>query len=75
MTENNRKRNFLKTLIIGALAVVVTGGVGAYAYDKYETSQRAKIQEAYSNVILHFVHFVECYYYYYYYEHLGRREM
>ena len=42
------KRNFLKPLIIGAL--VVTGGVGAYAYDKYETSQRAKIQEAYSNV-------------------------
>lgn len=46
------KRNFLKPLIIGALAVVVTGGVGAYAYDKYETSQRAKIQEAYSNVKL-----------------------
>ena len=44
------KRNFLKPLIIGALAVVVTGGVGAYAYDKYETAQRAKIQEAYSNV-------------------------
>ena len=44
------KRNFLKPLIIGALAVVVTGGVGAYAYDKYETLQRAKIQEAYSNV-------------------------
>ena len=46
------KRNFLKSLIIGALAVVVTGGVGAYAYDKYETAQRAKIQEAYSNVKL-----------------------
>ena len=44
------KRNFLKPLIIGALAVVVTGGVGAYAYDKYEEGQRAKIQEAYSNV-------------------------
>jgi len=44
------KRNFLKPLIIGALAVVVTGGVGAYAYDKYETLQRAKIQEAYSNI-------------------------
>ena len=44
------KKNFLKPLIIGALAVVVTGGVGAYAYDKYETSQKAKIQEAYSNV-------------------------
>ena len=44
------KRNFLKPLIIGALAVVVTGGVGAYAYDKYEISQRAKIQEAYSNI-------------------------
>ena len=44
------KRNFLKPLIIGALAVVVTGGVGAYAYDKYETAQRAKIQEAYSNI-------------------------
>ena len=44
------KRNFLKPLIIGALAVVATGGVGAYAYDKYETAQRAKIQEAYSNV-------------------------
>lgn len=44
------KRNFFKPLIIGALAVAVTGGVGAYAYDKYETAQRAKIQEAYSNV-------------------------
>lgn len=44
------RRNFLKPLIIGALAVVVTGGVGAYAYDKYEEGQRAKIQEAYSNV-------------------------
>ena len=44
------KRNFLKPLIIGALAVVVTDGVGAYAYDKYEEGQRAKIQEAYSNV-------------------------
>lgn len=50
MTENKVKRNFLKPLIIGALAVLVTGGVGAYAYDKYETAQRAKIQEAYSNV-------------------------
>ncbi len=44
------RRSFLKPLIIGALAVVVTGGVGAYAYDKYEEGQRAKIQEAYSNV-------------------------
>lgn len=50
MSETKRKRNFLKPLIIGALAVVVTGGVGAYAYDKYEEGQRAKIQEAYSNV-------------------------
>jgi len=50
MTETKRKRNFLKPLIIGAIAVVVTGGVGAYAYDKYEIAQRAKIQEAYSNV-------------------------
>lgn len=46
------KRNFLKPLIIGALAVVVTGGVGAYAYDKYETAQRTKIQDAYHNVKL-----------------------
>ena len=46
------KRNFLKPLIIGALAVVVTGGVGAYAYDKYETAQRTKIQDAYSNIKL-----------------------
>ena len=44
------KRNFLKPLIIGALAVVVTGGVGAYAYDRYEMAQRAKVQEAYSNI-------------------------
>ena len=44
------KRNFLKPLIIGALAVVVTGSVGAYAYDKYEEGQRAKVQEAYSNI-------------------------
>ena len=46
------KRNFLKPLIIGSLAVIVTGSVGAYAYDKYEEGQRAKIQEAYSNVKL-----------------------
>ena len=46
------KRNFLKPLIIGTLAVVVTGGVGAYAYDKYETTQRTKIQDAYSNIKL-----------------------
>ena len=46
------KRNFLKPLIIGALVVVVTGGVGAYAYDKYETAQRTKIQDAYSNIKL-----------------------
>ena len=46
------KRKFLKPLIIGALAVVVTGGVGAYAYDKYETTQRTKIQDAYSNIKL-----------------------
>ena len=46
------KRKFLKPLIIGALAVVVTGGVGAYAYDKYETAQRTKIQDAYSNIKL-----------------------
>ena len=44
------KRSFLKPLIIGALAVVVTSGVGAYAYDKYETAQRTKIQDAYSNI-------------------------
>lgn len=44
------KRNFLKPLIIGSLAVIVTGSVGAYVYDKYEEGQRAKIQEAYSNV-------------------------
>ena len=50
MTETKRKRNFLKPLIIGALAVIVTGSVGAYAYDKYEEGQRAKIQEAYSNI-------------------------
>ena len=50
MTETKRKRNFLKPLIIGALAAIVTGSVGAYAYDKYEEGQRAKIQEAYSNV-------------------------
>ena len=50
MTETKRKRNFLKSIIIGALAVIVTGSVGAYAYDKYEEGQRAKIQEAYSNV-------------------------
>ena len=46
------KRSFLKPLIIGTLAVVVTSGVGAYAYDKYETAQRTKIQDAYSNIKL-----------------------
>ena len=46
------KRSFLKPLIIGALAVVITSGGGAYAYDKYETAQRTKIQDAYSNIKL-----------------------
>ena len=46
----NTKRNFLKPLIIGVLAVVVTSGVGAYVYDKYEIAQRIKIQDAYSNI-------------------------
>ena len=31
---------------------MVTSGVGAYAYDKYETAQRTKIQDAYSNIKL-----------------------
>ena len=44
------KRSFLKPIIIGSLEVIVTGSVGAYAYDKYEEGQRAKIQEAYSNI-------------------------
>lgn len=46
----NNKRNFFKPIIIGVLSLAVVGGVGVYAYDKYETTQRAKIQEAYSNV-------------------------
>lgn len=46
----NNKRNFFKPIIIGVLSLSVVGGVGAYAYDKYETTQKAKIQEAYSNV-------------------------
>ena len=50
------KRSFLKPLIIGSLAVIVTGSVGAYAYDKYEEGQRAKIQEAYSNVKMNVGH-------------------
>lgn len=48
-SQKNRRR-FLKPIIIGALSTLVVGGAGAYAYDKYETTQRAKIQEAYSNV-------------------------
>ena len=48
--EDKKKRTFLKPLIIGTIAVVITGGVGAYAYDKYEQNQRKKIQDAYSNV-------------------------
>lgn len=48
--EDKKQRTFLKPLIIGTIAVVITGGVGAYAYDKYEQNQRKKIQDAYSNV-------------------------
>lgn len=48
--EDKKKRTFLKPLIIGTIAVVITGGVGAFAYDKYEQNQRKKIQDAYSNV-------------------------
>ena len=47
---NKPKKNFLKPLIIGALAVAVTGGAGSYAYNKYEQGKRAKVQEAYSKI-------------------------
>ena len=47
---NKPKKNFLKPLIIGALAVAVTGGAGSYAYNKYEQDKRAKVQEAYSKI-------------------------
>lgn len=47
---NKPKRNFLKPLIIGVLAVAVTGGAGSYAYNKYEQDKRAKVQEAYSKI-------------------------
>ena len=48
-SQKNRRR-FLKPIIIGALSTLVVGGAGAYAYDKYETTQKAKIEEAYSKV-------------------------
>ena len=47
---NKPKKNFLKPLIIGVLAVAVTGGAGSYAYNKYEQGKRAKVQEAYSKI-------------------------
>ena len=47
---NKPKRNFLKPLIIVALAVAVTGGAGSYTYNKYEQDKRAKVQEAYSKI-------------------------
>ena len=47
---NKPKKNFLKPLIIVALAVAVTGGAGSYAYNKYEQDKRAKVQEAYSKI-------------------------
>ena len=40
--EDKKKRTFVKPLLIGTIAVVITGGVGAYAYDKYEQNQRKK---------------------------------
>lgn len=48
-SQKNRSR-FLKPIIIGALSTLVVGGAGVYAYDKYETTQKAKIEEAYSKV-------------------------
>ena len=48
-SQKNRRR-FLKPIIIGALSTLVVGGAGVYAYDKYETTQKAKIEEAYSNI-------------------------
>ena len=44
-SQKNRRR-FLKPIIIGALSTLVVGGAGVYAYDKYETTQKAKIEEA-----------------------------
>lgn len=46
----NNKRNFFKPIIIGVLSLSVVGGAGVYAHNKYETTQKAKIQEAYSKV-------------------------
>ncbi len=46
----NNKRKFLKPIIIGVLSLSVVGGAGVYAHEKYETTQKAKIQEAYSKV-------------------------
>lgn len=46
----NNKRKFLKPIIIGVLSLSVVGGAGVYAHNKYETTQKAKIQEAYSKV-------------------------
>lgn len=40
-SQKNRRR-FLKPIIIGALSTLVVGGAGVYAYDKYETTQKAK---------------------------------
>lgn len=48
--EVKSKKRFLKPIIFSVAALAVLGGTGAYAYNKYETNQRAKIQEAYSNV-------------------------
>lgn len=46
----NNKRSFLKPIIIGVLSLSVVGGAGVYAHNKHETTQKAKIQEAYSKV-------------------------
>ena len=53
-TPKNKKR-FLKPIIIVALSTLVAGGAGVYAYDKYETTQKAKIEEAYSNIKMNVV--------------------
>lgn len=42
---NKPKKNFLKPLIIGALAVAVTGGAGSYAYNKYEQGKERRFKK------------------------------
>ena len=47
----NTAKRFIKPVVISLSALLVLGGVGAFAYEKYEDSQKVKVRQAQTTII------------------------